>query len=111
MAHPVQYDNIELLEELAAEGKIDGVEIGHYTADEAARSRMQEIADKYDLIVTGGSDFHGLYNAKPTYLGSETTTKENFDRIIRLSNKRASEDKAPAAPKADEKPAAPAKGE
>ena len=36
MAHPVQYDNIELLEELASEGKIDGVEVYHYTADENA---------------------------------------------------------------------------
>jgi hypothetical protein len=112
MAHPVQYNNIELLEELAADGKIDGVEIGHYTADEAARARLQEIADKYDLIVTGGSDFHGLYNARPTYLGSCTTTKENYDRIIRLSNKRASEDKtSAAAQKTEEKPAAGTKGE
>lgn len=90
MAHPVQYNNIELLEELASEGKIDGVEVYHYTADENARKRLLEIAQKYDLIVTGGSDFHGLYNAQPTYLGSNLTTKENLDRIIKLSNKRAS---------------------
>ncbi|MBP1564364.1 MAG: PHP domain-containing protein [Oscillospiraceae bacterium] len=90
MAHPVQYDNIELLEELASEGKIDGVEVYHYTADQAAQKKLLEIAEKYNLIVTGGSDFHGLYNAQPTYLGSNLTTKENFDRIIKLSNKRAS---------------------
>lgn len=90
MAHPMQYDNIELLEELAANEKIDGVEVYHYTADEAARKRLLEIAEKYNLIVTGGSDFHGLYNAQPTHLGSNLTTKENFDRIIKLSNKRGS---------------------
>lgn len=90
MAHPMQYDNIELLEELAANEKIDGVEVYHYTADEAAQKRLLEIAEKYNLIVTGGSDFHGLYNAQPTYLGSNLTTKENFDRIIKLSNKRGS---------------------
>ena len=89
MAHPVQYDNIELLEELSAGGKIDGVEVYHYTADEENRKKLLGIAEKYDLIVTGGSDFHGLYNTKPTYLGSNLTTKENFDRIIKLSNKRA----------------------
>lgn len=87
LAHPAQYDNIELLEELAKRGKIDGVEIGHYTADENYRKRLSEIAEKYDLIVTGGSDFHGLYNCTPTHLGSESTTKENLDRIIKLSNK------------------------
>lgn len=91
MAHPAQYNNIELLEELAAEGKIDGVEIGHYTTDSESEKKLREIAEKYDLIVTGGSDFHGLYNAKPSHIGSFTTSKDNFDKIIRLSNKRALE--------------------
>lgn len=85
MAHPAQYDNIELLEELAREHKIDGVEIGHYSADEAYRHELNALADKYELIRTGGSDFHGLYNCVPTHLGSETTPKEELDRILRLA--------------------------
>lgn len=88
MAHPAQYDNIDLLEELAKKGKIDGVEIGHHSADEAYRKQLSDIADKYDLIRTGGSDFHGLYNSVPTHLGSETTTQENLDRIIKLATKK-----------------------
>ena len=87
MAHPAQYDNIELLKELAECGKIDGVEIGHYSADENYRKALHEIADKYDLIVTGGSDFHGLYNSVPTHLGSESTTMENVQKILNLSEK------------------------
>lgn len=85
MAHPALYDNIELLEELAKKGKLDGVEIGHYSADENYRKQLYDIAERYNLIVTGGSDFHGLYNSVPTHLGSETTTKENLDRIIKLA--------------------------
>lgn len=88
MAHPAMYDSLDLLEELAAEKKIDGVEVYHYSADEEKRRELLSIAEKYDLIVTGGSDFHGLYNAVPTHLGSETTSKENLDRIIKLSNKK-----------------------
>lgn len=88
MAHPAMYDSLELLEELAEEKKIDGVEVYHYSADEEKRKEILDIAEKYDLIVTGGSDFHGLYNAVPTHLGSETTSKENLDRIIKLSNKK-----------------------
>ena len=87
MAHPAQYDNMELLEELAKAGKIDGVEVNHYSANENYRSELRSIGEKYELIQTGGSDFHGLYNAVPTHLGSESTTKENLDRIIKLSNK------------------------
>ncbi len=88
MAHPAMYDSLDLLEELAAEKKIDGVEVYHYSADEEKRRELLSIAEKYDLIVTGGSDFHGLYNAVPTHLGSETTSKENLDRIIKLSHKK-----------------------
>lgn len=87
MAHPAQYDNIELLEELAKNGKIDGVEIGHYSADESYRKELSSIADRYELIRTGGSDFHGLYNSVPTHLGSESTSKEDLDRILKLSAK------------------------
>ena len=89
MAHPVQYDSMDLLVEMAEQGKVDGVEVFHYTANEEKRKELLDIAEKYNLIVTGGSDFHGLYNAQPTYLGSETTDKENLDRIIKLSNKKS----------------------
>ncbi|MCQ2490712.1 MAG: PHP domain-containing protein [Ruminococcus sp.] len=88
MAHPAQYDNIELLEELAKKGKIDGVEIGHYSADEKYRGELNAIAEKYELIRTGGSDFHGLYNSVPTHLGSELTSQEDVDRILKLAAKK-----------------------
>lgn len=88
MAHPALYDNIELLEELASKGKIDGAEVFHYSVNEQQRKQILDIAEKYDLIVTGGSDFHGLYNSVPTHIGSNLTLKENLDRIIRLSNKK-----------------------
>ena len=88
MAHPAQYDNIELLEELAKSGKIDGVEIGHHSADENYRRELSAIADRYELIRTGGSDFHGLYNSVPTHLGSELTSQEEVDRILKLAAKK-----------------------
>jgi len=88
MAHPVQYDNLELLEELAEKGKLDGVEVYHYTANDEDKKKLLEIAEKYNLIVTGGSDFHGLYNAEPSYIGMNTTDKENLDKIFKLANKK-----------------------
>lgn len=87
MAHPAQYDNFELLEELASAGRIDGVEVAHYSADETCRNELHKLAERYELIETGGSDFHGLYNSVPTHLGSYTTTKENLDRLISLTSK------------------------
>ncbi len=82
MAHPMLYDNVALLEDLAAEGKIDGVEVDHYSANAAQREMLRRIAERYDLIVTGGSDFHGLYNQQPAPLGSESTSPEQFARLL-----------------------------
>lgn len=82
MAHPMLYDNTELLEELALEGKIDGVEVDHYSAGDADRAMLREIVQRHGLIMTGGSDFHGLYNQQPSHLGSNTTTKEEFARLL-----------------------------
>ena len=88
MAHPMMYDSAELLEELAQSGKIDGIEAYHYSATEEQQQKLCETAEKYDLIVTGGSDFHGLYNMRPTHLGMYTTDKDNIDRILKLCNKK-----------------------
>lgn len=88
MAHPVLYDSMDLLKELAEAGKIDGAEVYHYTADEAAQKDILDIAEKYGLIVTGGSDFHGLYNARPTHIGQNTTDFENLDKILKLTSKK-----------------------
>ena len=88
LAHPLVYDSLELLDELAASGKLDGVEVYHYSADEEQQAMLLAKANEYGLIVTGGSDFHGLYNTKPTPLGMYTTDKENIDRILKLCNKK-----------------------
>lgn len=87
MAHPMKYDSVELLEELAQNGKIDGVEAYHYSANEKQQEELVKLAEKYGLIVTGGSDFHGLYNERPTHIGNYYTSKDNIDRIIKLANK------------------------
>ncbi len=85
MAHPMLYDNVDLLEELAAEGKIDGVEVDHFSASDADRQHLRALAKRCDLIVTGGSDFHGLYNQKPSHLGADTTSEEEFARLLARS--------------------------
>ena len=65
-------------------GKIDGIEAYHYTADSKEKTqKLLDIAQRYDLIVTGGSDFHGLYNEHPTHIGSRTTDDENLEKLFR----------------------------
>jgi predicted metal-dependent phosphoesterase TrpH len=82
LAHPCVYNNFDLLEELAVAGLVDGVEVWHKSSTEEDRERMLKIAEKYDLIVTGGSDFHGFYSHYPISLGHYTTPVDSLNRIL-----------------------------
>ena len=63
LAHPGFYDNFELLEELIPIG-LDGVEVWHPENTAEQQEMLIAIAKKHDLLMTGGSDFHGAN--KPT---------------------------------------------
>lgn len=82
MAHPKVYDSMDLLEELAKEGAIDGAEVWHSSADEKFRGEVTELANRYGLITTGGSDFHGFYNHYAIQIGSNPTPEEELEKIL-----------------------------
>lgn len=87
LAHPRVYDNFALLEELAENKAIDGVEIWHQSSKGNDIHNMLEIAEKYNLITAGGSDFHGFYNHYPISLGTNLTPMESVRRIESLNRK------------------------
>jgi len=63
LAHPtlVHWRGGELNEDglrMLVDCGLDGIEIFHHRLDVAARARYQEFAQRFDLVVTGGSDEH-----------------------------------------------------
>jgi hypothetical protein len=85
LAHPSSYKNMELIPELLASG-LDGLEAWHPSHDEAAVKLIISEAEKYGLILTGGSDFHGMYEGKPNPLGSCYTTGEWLELLYERKN-------------------------
>ena len=61
LAHPYLYDNIDLMKELTAEGLLDGVEVAHHSHTEEQEAELRAFAKANKLLITGGSDFHGMY--------------------------------------------------
>ena len=60
-----------LVRELAAAGKIDGIEkVDHPRNSPADRAECIELCRKYRLIPLGGSDFHGANHKVPRPLGT-----------------------------------------
>ncbi len=82
LAHPEEYDSLELARELAEKKLIKGVEINHPRNSGKTRAMLSELAQKYDLIITGGSDFHGQYSKSPHPIGYCTTDNYNLKRIL-----------------------------
>ncbi len=69
----------ELIGELADLG-LAGLEVDHPDHDAADRAELAEIAQRYQLIRTGSSDYHG--HNKKLRLGQHTTTPDALQRLI-----------------------------
>lgn len=82
LAHCGHYNNYDLLEEELIDLGIDGVEVWHPKHAQEDVDRLLKIAKKHDLLVTGGSDFHGMYSAYSTPLGAYTTPEEDIKRLL-----------------------------
>lgn len=82
LAHPGQYGNFEMVPELMEAG-LQGIEVWHPLHDRMHEQAAKELASEYDLIMTGGSDFHGDYGEKPVLLGSKNPGVETVEAIKR----------------------------
>ncbi len=85
MAHPSVYRSMELLEKLAKEKQIMGLEIDHPRNKAEDRPRMEAIAENYGLIRTGGTDFHGFYRGTAYPLASCITVEEELKKLYRAA--------------------------
>ena len=89
LAHPSVYQSMNLAKELAQKGLIDGVEIEHPRNTEQDKAELYTLAREYDLIITGGSDFHGMHSSRSVVLGQCQTQQEQLKRIEECAqNKR-----------------------
>jgi predicted metal-dependent phosphoesterase TrpH len=87
LAHPLTVNEPEAITiELKAAG-LAGIEAYYdgYTAEEV--NRLVELADKYNLIATGGSDYHGL-DTNETAIGGTDLPLESVERLIALAKQR-----------------------
>jgi len=69
----------DVIEEMVRAG-LGGLEVDHRDHDEAAREHLRALARRWDLVVTGSSDYHG--DGKQNLLGENTTEPEQLERIL-----------------------------
>ncbi|GFZ33434.1 phosphatase [Clostridium zeae] len=89
MAHPGQFNSLELLADLARNKMVQGVEYNHPRNSEEDKEKIKYIAEKYNLIMTGGTDFHGYYTNQPYPIGSFLCPEGQVEKLIELGNKKS----------------------
>ena len=89
LAHPFTINDPEtMVIELKAVGLV-GIEAyyGGYTAEEI--NSLVSLADRHNLIATGGSDYHGLEASTETMIGGADVPVESAEQLIALAEQRA----------------------
>lgn len=84
MAHPGLNRSDDMIPALVEAG-LDGIECFHTKHSTSMSERYLEIADKYRLLVSGGSDCHGFSKGKPL-IG---TVRVPYSHVERLKQKVA----------------------
>ena len=88
LAHPLTVPNPEtMVIELKSAGLV-GIEAYYngYTADEI--DKVARLANKYGIIPTGGSDYHGLDTSTENDIGAVDVPIESVERLIALAEQR-----------------------
>ncbi|MEA1958325.1 MAG: PHP domain-containing protein [Chloroflexota bacterium] len=88
LAHPATIQDIDkTIIDLKQEGLI-GIEVYYDNYNQTTIERLKMLADRYDLIATGGSDFHGFEDKHETPLGEANVPWECAERLIAMSRQR-----------------------
>ena len=88
LAHPSVYHSMELARELIAAGRLDGVEIDHPRNTPEDKAELLRLAKENGLLITGGTDYHGLHTVTPRPVGAFSTRDEEIARLNDLAKAR-----------------------
>ncbi len=87
LAHPGFFDNFAEIEKYISLG-IDGIEVWHPSNSEEQIEELSTICKKNKILMTGGSDFHGIYGTGAVTVGSYSTPQEHLDKLLGYKAKK-----------------------
>ena len=83
IAHPCEYNNYDEIEKYVRYG-LQGIEISHPSMKEEDYALTQEYTQNYNLVKSGGSDFHNIHL---TSIGKFGLSQEQFEELKRQVGK------------------------
>jgi len=88
LAHPAEIKHLEAFVPQLKKAGMAGLEIYYANYSPSKIARLQALAKKYDLMASGGSDYHGLDNTIGTDIGSVYMPPELVRQFISLAEQR-----------------------
>jgi predicted metal-dependent phosphoesterase TrpH len=88
LAHPADIAGLdELVPKLKAVGLV-GLEVYYRDYSSEIVARLAKIAEKYDLIPTGGTDYHAFGDGLEVEIGGAITPARSVEQLFTLASKR-----------------------
>lgn len=81
MAHPGKTDRDDLLPGLVEAG-LDAIEVFHPDHDAETTARYAALADRLNLVRTGGSDYHGPESRRAAFFGRISVPDDDYERLL-----------------------------
>lgn len=80
LAHPGQLNNYDAIDEWVELG-LEGIEVFHPSHRQVDILASLQYAQKHNLIITGGSDFHGFYGETSVELGCQELDETSIQEL------------------------------
>jgi predicted metal-dependent phosphoesterase TrpH len=91
LAHPADIADLdELVPKLKAAGLV-GLEVYYRDYGSEIVARLARIAEQYDLITTGGTDYHAFGDGLEVHIGGTISPARSVEQLFALASKRSLE--------------------
>ena len=87
LAHPYTVADPEKLVVSLKSAGLVGIEAYYKDYDAAETARLVDMADRHNLIATGGTDYHGIDDETEVMLGGVDVPEESVKQLIALADK------------------------
>ncbi len=101
LAHPAMCGDRDAVLDRLVEMGLNGIEVWCPSADEKTSAALSAYAKKHKLLMTGGSDFRGLYNRDAISIGSYSTPKTQLSELLSFKARQRRLQKKNAAAEAE----------
>jgi predicted metal-dependent phosphoesterase TrpH len=88
LAHPAEIDKIEELLPLYIDNGLIGLETYYHWYNQQTIKRLADLASKYKLITTGGSDYHNDNGDAGGPLGGVDIPRKSIEKLLSLAKEK-----------------------